>query len=193
MKYINSAYNATCPICSNTENRLLYKVSSKEAVTHFLVTHWLDKSRQDEIDNKIAALWNKKTATVVACNNCRFVFADPFVAGDHEFYNLLPHSIDENAENWKREFDKAYKTIAALAVNNKDLKVLEIGASTGDFVKRLAQIIPKANIFWLEHSEIGVNSIKKAEMEAMKCKPNPHLRRNLISFVFSRYWSTWIS
>jgi 2-polyprenyl-3-methyl-5-hydroxy-6-metoxy-1,4-benzoquinol methylase len=166
MKYINCAYNATCPICSNTENRLLYKVSSKEAATHFLVTHWLDKSRLDEIDHKIAVLWNKKTAAVVACNNCRFVFADPFVAGDHEFYNLLPHSIDENAENWKWEFDMAYKTIAGLAANNKDLKVLEIGASTGDFVKRLAQIIPKANIFCLEHSEIGVNSIKKAGMEA---------------------------
>jgi 2-polyprenyl-3-methyl-5-hydroxy-6-metoxy-1,4-benzoquinol methylase len=166
MSYINSVYNAACPICSNTKNRLLYKVSSKEAAIHFLVTHWLDKSHLDKIDNKIAALWNKKTAAVVACNSCRFVFADPFVAGDHEFYNLLPHAKDETAEDWKWEFDITYKTIAGLIANNKDLKVLEIGASTGGFVKRLAQIIPKENIFCLEHSEIGVHSITKAGIEA---------------------------
>ena len=144
----------------------MYKVSSEEAAMHFLATHWLGKSSLDKIDNKIASLWGTKTAAVVACNKCRFVFADPFIAGDYEFYNLLPHSTDENAENWKWEFDITYERIGKLAVNNKDLSVLEIGASTGSFVKRLANIIPKEKIFCLEHSEIGINSIGKMGIEA---------------------------
>lgn len=166
MKYANLKYMAACPVCSHSENRLLYKVSSQEAANHFLITQGVDPNMGDTVTKKINDLWNKDTAAVVLCNNCGFGFADPFVAGDQEFYNLLPHASAEGPENWKWEFDKAYSKIDEISANHPDLTLLEIGASTGDFVKRIAGIIPKQNIFCLEHSEIGVDSIKKANIEA---------------------------
>ena len=166
MRYINSPYSATCPICSHSKNKLLYKISSREAANHFLVTHGLNKNQLAIIDDKIISLWKNNSAAVVNCNNCGFAFADPFIAGDHEFYNLLPHAAEDGAENWKWEFDKTFKKIADITSNHKDLNLLEIGASTGDFVRRIAGLIPKKNIFCLEHSEIGINSIKKAGIEA---------------------------
>jgi 2-polyprenyl-3-methyl-5-hydroxy-6-metoxy-1,4-benzoquinol methylase len=146
----------------------LYKVSSKEAAAQFLVTQNLsnDQHAVNVLDNKIAELWNSKIAAVVACDNCNFVFADPFIAGDYEFYNLIPHATAESPENWKWEFDKTYRKITEIALAQKNLNLIEIGASTGDFIKRIANLISKKNILCLEHSEIGVKSIRKAGIEA---------------------------
>jgi hypothetical protein len=149
MKYVNSPYNAACPVCSNSQNKLLYKVSAAEAANHFLVTHGIDKGQAGNIEHKIAQLWKNGAAAVVLCNNCSFVFANPFIAGDYGFYNLLPHSTGAGPENWKWEFDQTFKAIAGIASDKKDLNLLEIGASTGDFIKRIADIIPPKNILCL--------------------------------------------
>ena len=111
MRYANSPCIAVCPICTHTKSKLLYKVSSKKAANHFLITQGIDKKLSTVIDDKIARLWNSKTAAVVECENCGFTFADPFIAGDHDFYNLLPHASGEGAEYWKWEFDKTFKKL----------------------------------------------------------------------------------
>ena len=131
-----------------------------------MVTHGLSEDKTTTIAEKIANLWQLPDAAVVACGNCGFTFADPFVAGDHEFYNLLPHTTEGGAEYWKWEFDKTFDKIAAIASGNSDLTLLEIGASGGDFIKRIAGMVPKKNIFCLEYSESGVNAIKKAGIAA---------------------------
>ena len=166
MRYINSPHHAICPICTHAKNKILYTVSSIEAANHFLVTHGVNRSKLAFVADKISKLWNDNTATIVLCKNCGFAFADPFIAGDHDFYNLLPHAGVEGSENWKWEFNKAFEKIACISAENDNLNLLEIGASTGDFVKRIADIIPKKNILCLEHSEIGVNCIRKAGIEA---------------------------
>jgi len=166
MKYLYAPYNKACPVCSHTKNKLLYKVSANEAARHFVVTHGLEAEKAATIAKKISSLWHAPEAAVVNCTNCGFAFADPFVAGDHEFYNLLPHATEGGAEYWKWEFDKTYKTIAAIAPANNDLTLLEIGASNGDFIKRVAGIILKKNMLCLEYSESGVSAIKKAGIEA---------------------------
>jgi 2-polyprenyl-3-methyl-5-hydroxy-6-metoxy-1,4-benzoquinol methylase len=166
MKYLYSPYNKACPVCANPQNKLLYKVTSTEAARHFVVTHGLGEEKLATVDEKISKLWRSPEASVVACSNCGFTFADPFVAGDHEFYNLLPHTTEGGAEYWKWEFDKTFKKIAAIATGNNNLTLLEIGASGGDFIKRTVAIIPKKNILCLEYSESGVNSIRNAGIEA---------------------------
>ena len=166
MKYANLPFIAECPICLHTKNTLLYRVASNEAARHFLVAHNQNNDQFVKIEHKITRLWKKKSAAIVVCKNCNFTFADPFIAGDHEFYNLLPHSTAESPENWKWEFDQTYKKIEALASGKNNLTLLEIGASTGDFIKRIGGIIPLKNILCLEYSEIGVASIKKAGIEA---------------------------
>jgi len=166
MKYANLEYTAVCPVCSHSKNRLLYKVNSREASNHFLITQGISTDMLNIVNEKIKSVWNKDTAAVILCNNCGFGFADPFIAGDQEFYNLLPHASAEGAENWKWEFEKSYNKINQIRAGHPGLTLLEIGASTGDFVKRIAGIIPKQNIFCLEHSEVGVDSIRKAGIEA---------------------------
>ena len=167
MRYSNTILNSICPICSNTQNnRLLYSVSSTEAAKHFLLTHGINDSGLKEVVNKVSDLWHNDSASVINCAACGFVFADPFIAGDYEFYNLLPHAQSESPENWKWEFNKTFKKISSLAKQNDKLSLLEIGASTGDFVKRIARVIDKKNIFCLEHSEIGIKSIQKAGIAA---------------------------
>jgi len=166
MRYFNYSYHAVCPVCGNSENKLLYKVSAKEAANHFLVTQNINHVKPEIIEDKIARLWKTQEAAVVACNTCQFTFADPFIAGDYEFYNLLPHAGANDRENWKWEFSKTLKKIKEFREEGNDLNLIEIGASTGDFVKRVAGVIPVNKIFCLEHSEIGVGSIRKAGIEA---------------------------
>jgi 2-polyprenyl-3-methyl-5-hydroxy-6-metoxy-1,4-benzoquinol methylase len=168
MKYLYLPHNAQCPICSNTHNQLYYKVTSKESAMHFLVNHGISLNRLGDIEEKITKLWGKSSAAIVSCTNCGFVFADPFISGDYEFYNLLPHSADDGSGpvNWKWEFDITYKKIASIAAADNNISLLEIGASTGGFAKRVSSLIKKENILCLEHSEIGVNSIKRAGIEA---------------------------
>lgn len=166
VNYRYSTYEKACPICSNKTNSLLYEVTAHEAAAHFMVTHSMPQGAVDVVENKITSLWSNDRAAVVQCKRCGFTFADPFIAGDQEFYNLLPHAGVDSAENWKWEFQKTYKEIEKIAAAKKDATLLEIGASTGDFVKRIVNIIPNKNIFCLEHSEIGVGSITKAGIEA---------------------------
>jgi SAM-dependent methyltransferase len=166
MRYLNVNFEAACPLCQHTKNKLLYKVTSTEAARHFLVTCGLEPGMLQAVADKIQQLWKGETAAIVACRNCGFIFADPFVAGDYEFYNLLPHSKAEGPENWKWEFEKTYKKIAELAKDNKDLALFEIGANTGDFVKRISNIVPKEKIYCTEYSEIGIGSLKKAGIDA---------------------------
>ena len=85
MKYLYLPYDKACPVCSNTKNKLLYKVSAEEAARHFVVTHGLNQDKTTGITEKIANLWRSPEAAVVTCGNCGFTFAAPFVAGDHEF------------------------------------------------------------------------------------------------------------
>src|SRR6185312_2229066 len=72
MKYANLKYNAVCPVCSHSENRLLYKVSSQEASNHFLITQGVNSNMLSTVSKKIIDLWNKDTAAVILCNNCVF-------------------------------------------------------------------------------------------------------------------------
>ncbi len=168
MRYKYSPYVAQCPVCSYTDNKLLYDITSHQAATQFFSNREPKNREQaiEVIDIKLKKLWCKDTAAIILCSNCSFVFADPFIAGDIEFYNLLPHSTGIGPGNWKWEFDKTLKKITDLIVVKPDLKILEIGASTGTFIGRVAQLIPPANILALEYSEIGLRELKKINIEA---------------------------
>ena len=166
MKYQYAPSRTSCPVCGNSKNKLLYNVQAKQAAKHFAVTNGSNNITTDVIEEKIAKLWNGHTASVVACSNCNFVFSDPFIAGDGDFYNLLPHSNGEDDFNWKWEFEKTLNSLTPIAAKNPDLHLLEIGASTGGFVKRISKLINKKNILCLEFSEAGVDKIRQADIEA---------------------------
>jgi SAM-dependent methyltransferase len=166
MKYQYTPYKAQCPICGNTKNKLLYTVTAKQAAKHFIVSQGSKNIAIEIVEEKITKLWKNNSASVVSCTNCSFVFADPFIAGDNEFYNLLPHATGEGDDHWKWEFEKTFTTVAPMAAKDENLHLLEIGASTGSFVKRIATLIKKKNILCLEYSQIGVDKIRQEGIEA---------------------------
>ena len=166
MKYLNSLYIAPCQICDHAANSLLYNVSSAEAARHFLVTGGLIDSSLATIQSTIKNLWKNDKSAVVKCNNCGFVFADPFIAGDHQFYNLLPHATAGDGGLWKWEHNKTYDKIARLVSAGAKPTLLEIGASTGNFMKAISKLIDKKDIFCLEYSTIGVNQIREMGISA---------------------------
>ncbi|GAB3927640.1 class I SAM-dependent methyltransferase [Mucilaginibacter myungsuensis] len=174
MTYSYSKHTATCPICGNSDNKLLYKISSDEAAAQCMVVQpaWRKADAQVKAAKSIERLWGGKTASVVGCTKCGVVFADPFVSGDAEFYNVVTHSdnsVDYNKIplNWKWEFDKTFNTLSSLYKNGQNIQLLEIGASIGDFAIGASKLIPKENILCLEYSEKAVERIKNVGIKAM--------------------------
>src|SRR5208337_399944 len=73
---------------------------------------------------------------------------------------------------WKWEFQETYEAIKKLA--KSDLKLMEIGAGDGAFIRRIAEeILPKENIFCTEFSRYGRHRIEyfgvKCSAEDVRC------------------------
>lgn len=145
-----------CPICSTSEFKLLYIINSTDSVNHIL-------DKKDKLfiplQNHIKFLWNGDESQVVECNNCSLVYAHPFIAGDAKYYNMA-YSENYIYPKWKWEFERTVSELKTL--DSKNLKLLEIGAGTGEFLKEIVdKYIIKENIDCTEYSEYGQTIIKK--------------------------------
>ena len=174
MKYSLLPIEKICPICGHKEGKVLYTARCEDVAKHFLYTsNALSDDDLKKLSTHISnTLWNSETAKVIKCKSCDFCYADPFIAGDYLFYNLMTHGEAEQADsvnaNWDWEFEEARKKIEKLAEKDKQLTLLEMGASTGGFIKRIVgEFVEKENILCLEYSEVGVNEIKKLGIEAI--------------------------
>ena len=156
MKYLYSPYNKACPVCANTQNKLLYKVTSTAAARHFVVTHGLDEDKLATVDEKISKLWYSPDsqrgsfALIVVLPSPILLL--PVIMNFTTCFRILPRAVPNIGNG---SLIKTFKKIAAIAAGNNDLTLLEIGASGGDFIKRISQVVPKKNILCLEYSESG--------------------------------------
>jgi len=146
-----------CPVCCTNDAHLLWSASSKQAAQHF-VLHEKHPERFLELVAHIESLWGQNTCNVVQCDRCGFCFSNPYIGGDERFYRL---AYDRSGyPTWKWEFQLTYNVLSKFS--KSDLKLLEIGAGDGAFVKRIAEeILPKENIFCTEFSEYGRHQIEK--------------------------------
>lgn len=176
MKYLSSPIKSICPVCNSNSGLLLYIVRSKQVAKHFLYTsNALSETKLDELSKHISDnLWKAPDAKVIECVNCRFTYANPFISGDYFFYNTMLHGEAEigdgvnSEEKWDWEFEEARKCISKIVNEQANPALLEIGASTGVFIKRISnELINKNDILCLEYSELGVSEIKKLGIEAL--------------------------
>lgn len=149
-----------CPVCNKKEVKIITKIYSSFASLYFASKN-NNKSNQKKIKTKIENLWKKDFSEVFICNNCTFKFANPFVSGDGNFYNLA-FPVDKNPSD-KFEFHRAEKILDSL---NKDelskMNLVEIGPGEGNFLDLVVDKfhLKKSNILAVEISETFIKKLK---------------------------------
>ena len=125
----------TCPVCASASvssgNR--FSATSSEAAQHFVLAE-ADTIRHRTLKAHIESLWSAPACTMMSCNNCGLGFAQPFVAGDAEFYNLAYPFSDYPQDKW--EFAVTLKALEQL--ETKDMRCIEVGAGFGHFLNKVS-------------------------------------------------------
>src|SRR4051812_42091971 len=76
-----------CPACGGGDAHQTHRLGVADAATNF-VRPWIDRARYDQLADRIGSLWGGDGVRLVRCHGCGLRSADPFVAGDAEFYAL---------------------------------------------------------------------------------------------------------
>jgi 2-polyprenyl-3-methyl-5-hydroxy-6-metoxy-1,4-benzoquinol methylase len=139
-----------CPLCGSRDARTLRSYSADEAAQHFALAEQ-EPARHAELSAVIAQLWGAQRAASRECSACGLGFADPFVAGNGEFYTLAFGASGYPKDKW--EFRK---TLVELARHDcRGWNVLEIGAGGGYFLDLLAKVgIPANQRFGSEYNQV---------------------------------------
>lgn len=166
--YLNTPTDqAQCPLCAATKGSVLWRVSSSQAAQHFVLRS-SDPQRHAQLMSHIEALWHGETCSVIRCEQCAFVYAYPYVAGDREFYGLAYRRSGYPA--WKWEHEQALRMIES-DVKKRGLNapsLLEVGAGNGVFIKGVSpRLIATRDVLCLEFSEYGCCELGKCGVEAM--------------------------
>lgn len=152
--YANAPAHGRCPICTDDEAALLWSVSAKDAAQHYVLKE-ADEARFGKLVAAIESLWKGSEAQVLRCKSCDFVYSDPYVAGDGEFYGLAYQRT--GYPKWKWEYQA---TLDALQKLKPGFSYLEIGAGDGAFVSKIVPTMTAAeNAFCTEFSSYGRDRI----------------------------------
>ncbi len=155
-----------CPLCKETDNSSKSIVKSKDVVRHAFPNGANDELR---FMAKVEEIWEKSTAEIKKCNNCKLMFAWPFVAGDLEFYSMLYHDSSEySVDKW--EYDASLNKLSEVNKSD-DFNLLELGAGNGNFVKKAVDqnIVKIDNLLCTEYSNYSINEINN---RGIKCINN---------------------
>jgi len=151
-------FRTQCPVCYSNSIQCLWQVTSNQAAQHFVLRE-KDKDRHARLANHLEHLWNQGICEVSQCDNCAFCFSNPYIAGDKTFYELAYGRTSYPA--WKWEFQQTYESLAIL-FTKKLLKILEIGAGNGSFIKGIMpELANKENVLCTEYSDYGKKEIDR--------------------------------
>lgn len=168
MAYLLTPVEGNCPICSSQKGELLHTITSAFASQYYALEE-LDPERKGKIKSEIERLWGGEECDIVRCKSCQFIYADPFTPGDGPFYSLFY----DNPEfpKWKWEYEETYQFLKEQVDAGKlsTPGLLEVGAGTGMFVKRLAgEITPAEKIVTIEYSDAGKKQIEEGGIVALQ-------------------------
>ena len=136
MTYDLSRVEARCPICGRSEAEVLWSVDAAQ-VTGMALLSERDPGRAQALQAHIESLWGARDCRIVRCRNCTFEFADPFVAGDARFYELIYEDFAYARRKW--DWRVTAERLRALVPGPKapDAMLLEVGAGSGAFLREL--------------------------------------------------------
>ncbi|MCP3370663.1 class I SAM-dependent methyltransferase [Bradyrhizobium cajani] len=120
---------STCPACGNASTAKLFEVTADQASRSFVnPRQYPDRSRK--LTGHLSLLWGRDTCDIRKCPDCGFGFADPFVAGGAEFYNLAAPHPSYPAMKW--EYARTIEELRGLSTAGKT--AIDVGAGFGYFL-----------------------------------------------------------
>lgn len=145
-----------CPICSSENNKKIYSLSIDSVIKEIIPD---EKSNHiEELRNVTQVLWHDDKVSFYKCEECNYGFADPYVAGNTEYYSLLYYA-DFQYPEVKWEYNETLKVLKNNI--NEKTRILEIGAGNGSFLDLIAQSgILKKNIYATEYSDTACDILR---------------------------------
>ena len=151
----------TCPICTGTQTNQIVRRFSLQTVANYFIP----RSRSAELHacllESLHRLWGgNDNVTIRKCAECGFSFADPFVAGDASFYNLV-NSNDPHYPRNRWEFGRTIKALKPIGAHRNKLRVLEVGAGEGWFLDQLlaSTVAPHLEIIAAEYNLAAIDRL----------------------------------
>jgi SAM-dependent methyltransferase len=159
-----------CPVCCGKSAQLLYSIDSGEAAQNFVLRE-VDLDRHLKLKHCIENLWRAPRCDILCCCTCKFGYAQPYIAGNYEFYSLAYQMRRGGYPQTKWEFTMSIREIEKYKKSGgyDSAKLLEIGAGDGAFVRQVApRLIEKPNIFCTEFSDYGYARISEYGIKCIK-------------------------
>jgi len=151
-----------CPICGEKNTKEFDRYSA-ERITNCYVNKRF-KERYNQLLEHLGTFYPNGVCTRRQCSSCSFLYASPFKAGDSIFYKLAYEDRDfYPQEKWEYDFALSFLE----KQNRTDLKVLEIGAGNGAFVRKiLTRFAKKEDIFATDFSLGAISKLKELGINA---------------------------
>jgi len=159
VRYELTQVDVSCPACGAQSARVLYSVDAPQAAAHYVIER-VEPERFAALVDHLQRLWSSPTCRVVRCDQCGLCFADPFVAGDREFYTLAYRR--RGYPPWKWEYRITLETLnqELAGADSESTRMLEIGAGDGAFIRRLPMdLIRRENIVCTEYSDYALGRL----------------------------------
>lgn len=121
-----------CPVCGHNDSREIWSIEPQEAARHF-VSKKADPERFSKLVKHLQLLWGG-SCVIRECLACTFGFAEPFVAGDTDFYSLSAPREGYVSNRW--EFGETLRILDELGLRGG--RALEVGSGPGLFLKKIA-------------------------------------------------------
>jgi SAM-dependent methyltransferase len=150
-----------CPLCSASPSGVIHAFTSAE-IADFFTPRSLSRAKYARMVSILEGLWRRTAVKVVKCDACAFCYADPFVAGTPEFYNLEAPDTPYPRDKW--EYRRTLQQLARWPETTSTL--LDVGAGKGYF---LSQLIGRGweprNLMAAEFSTLGRSAIERLGVE----------------------------
>ena len=147
---------STCPACGSGSTAKLFEVTADQASRSFVSPRqYPDRSRK--LISHLSLLWGRDTCDIRKCADCGFGFADPFVAGGAEFYNLAaPHP---SYPTMKWEYERTIEELSGLGTAGKT--AIDVGAGFGYFLDHIKDKLFRASdIYAVDYNEAAQQALR---------------------------------
>jgi SAM-dependent methyltransferase len=155
--HVDIAETTICPICRGIAGDEVASYMAEEAAQAF-VPRRLEPERHETLSRKLDVLWHGAPCVLRRCDRCDFIYADPFVCGDAEFYGLAFPGTRYPKQKW--EYDRTREAFRQFNLPRQH--ILEVGAGACAFLRQLLDDgCSPANLQAFEFSLSGKTAIER--------------------------------